>query len=214
HAFAQGARGGLRRLRLQVFQRVQRRVEVTARVDAVGVQGAAQTQQLLFVAQGDRVVAVVELAVVFRLLQVDVIAQARGVAYRLTGMTHGEGMGAVVHHFQIAATGDFFDAFNGARVAEHVSADDGRGVRHDAAFDVLGRNVPAERRGHCAAAQAQGTIGDLKGEGTVVGEDDVLDAQVVLEALLQFTHQRAMVGQPTPGVDALDVSLELVDITQ
>ena len=160
------------------------------------------------------------------------------VQHRLPGVTHGEGVGAVVHHFQIAATGDFFDAFNGARVAEHVSADDGRGVRHDAAFDVLGRNVPglgvdvsedradafplqraaggheAERGGHCTAAQAQRAVGDLKGEGTVVGEDDVLDTQIVFEALLQFTHQRAMVGQPATGIDAFDISLELVDIAQ
>ncbi|RMQ42657.1 hypothetical protein ALQ04_05441 [Pseudomonas cichorii] len=324
HPLAQGPRYRLPRLWLKIFEGVQRRVEVATRIDAPRIERGADSEQVLFVLQAHREVAVVQFAVGFGLLQVQIAFQTRSVAmgnfgalfenvldivqnaqphggrefvelgvdadavdlvdvgdaevaqqvgapcqfviigndraafdgvkqlgrmkaqgadiaaieHGLASMSHRKCMGAVVDHLEPVLACDLLDCVDRTRIAEHMGAHDGAGVFADAAFDVLWRDIPglridigkdwpdtfplqgtggrykAERRSHGAAAKTQGAIGYLQGQRAVVGQDNVLDPQIVLEPAFQLAYQWSVIGQPASRVNTLDIRLELVDITK
>jgi len=130
------------------------------------------------------------------------------------------------------------NAFHVTRVAEDVGGDDGARVAIDARFDRLRVQIPAglvdvgenrtdtfplqragggheaERGRNGAARQTQRTIGDLQRQGAVVSEDDVAHTQVFTQAFLQLGNQRAVIGQPTGRIDAVDIAEKLGFVAQ
>ena len=137
-------------------------------------------------------------------------------------------MGGVEDQLQVAALGDLAQGLDVARPAPDMHADDARGARRDHGLHlgrvevVRGRIDIAEDRRDLLplqgvgggdegkrgddhfAVQSQSADGDLQRHGGVAHGDAVLDAQEIGDALLEFLHERAVVGQPAAVEQVVD----------
>ncbi len=148
---------------------------------------------------------------------------------RLILVPHPKCMCRVVDHLQPMPVSNHLNALNVAWVTINVHRQDRRRPWGDGRFDQVGIQAQrlwvdvhedrlttfpndAGRGGHigkgCSddlAVQVKRLDGDLQGNGTVADEEEMLDAQELLESGFQLFHQRAVVGDPVALPDAPEV---------
>lgn len=142
-----------------------------------------------------------------------------------------EGMCSVVDDFEFMFFGDLLDGLHFAGNAIDVGCEDRGGSWGDGCFDLVGidgqfvrKNIYKYRRaalpddagggGHVGkgcgddfTCEFQGLDGDLKCDGAVGDEEQVIESEVFFEGEFEFVDQRTVVSQPVSLPYSVEESL-------